>query len=241
MKYKNLVTARYIFSGIVTLIGLPAFIILEGNLYFFLAATLYGLVINNFAQIGYHRWLCHNHFEPSSWARKFLLACITISGMGPPGHHVVAHINHHAKTDTPEDTHSPKYLSFWQIFLGRYNTPKHIKAMQLRNFMRQKDAVFVNENYWKLYILSAFIHCLVSPWLLIWLGFGYFHGFFAFNVQNYWGHSGKKGKPTELHPVVNFMMLGEGLHSHHHHKPQDAIFGEQDWGGKYIVPLLKNK
>lgn len=241
MKYKNLVTIRVLVALIITLIGLPSYILLEGNMYFFAAATFAGWFTNNIAQIGYHRWLCHNHFQPKPWARKFILFCCVISGLGPPGHHVVAHINHHAKSDTPDDTHSPKYLSFFQIFLGQYKTPKHLKPMQLKSFLKQKDAVFVTQYYWQLYIIAAFVHLLVSPWLLIWLAFNYTHGFLAFNIQNYFGHSGKKGIPTEIHPVVNFLMLGEGLHSHHHRAPQDPIYGKQDWGGRFIVPLLKNK
>ena len=240
MSYQNIVTIRVLVVLLITLIGLPMFILLEGNWLFFIIATLAGWITNNIAQIGYHRWLCHRHFEPSWWAKKLMLFCCVISGLGKPAHHVIAHLNHHAKTDTPDDTHSPKYLPAWKIFLGRYNTP-NIKPMQMKSFMKNTDAMFVTQYYWQLYIIAAFVHLLVSPWLLIWLAFNYTHGFLAFNIQNYFGHSGKKGIPTEIHPVVNFLMLGEGLHSHHHRAPQDPIFGEQDWGGKYIVPLLKNK
>lgn len=240
MNYTNFVTLRVLLALVITLIGLPMFILLESNWLFFILATLAGWITNNIAQIGYHRWLCHKHFEPSWWARKLMLFCIVISGLGKPAHHVLAHLNHHAKTDTKDDTHSPKYLPAWKIFLGRYNTPTHIKPMQMKSFMKNTDAMFVTQYYWQLYFLLAIVHFLISPWLLVWLAFNFTHGFLAFNIQNYFGHSGKKGIPTEIHPVVNALMLGEGIHDSHHKNPSASVYGKKDWSGRFIVPLLKH-
>ena len=241
MKYNDTVTLKIILSGLVTLIGIPAYFYYGGDPIFAAVVIFLGWIANNLAQIGYHRWLSHSHFEPHFFCKWLMLFSMVSSGIGPPGHQVVAHLNHHAKSDTPDDTHSPKHLGFWGVYLARYNTPKHINPMQMRHFLRKKDVVLVSKYYFNLQILLLILYTLVTPWLLVFAGLQFFHGFLGYSTQIYFAHSGTKGEPTDIHPVVNFLLLGEGTHRLHHERPSEAVFGPGDWSGRFIVPLLKNK
>ena len=237
MKYVDWVTLKIIMMFAITVIGIPAYFIMGGSWELALIFTIAGHITNNLAQIAYHRWLCHDQFEPTWLGRKILLAATVVSAVGPPGHNVVAHLNHHKHSDTELDTHSPKHLGWWKMLMGRYQTPSG--AIPMRKFLRKRDAVFTTKHYWKLYYGSVILHGLVNPWLVVWMAFNFTHAWFFLTYLNYFGHNGKKAEPTTIDFVSNMIMWGEGYHDNHHDDVSRVVLGPWDIGGKYVVPLLR--
>lgn len=236
MKYIDKVTAKIIIAFLITIVGIPAYFYFGGSWQLALLYTVIGHITNNLAQIAYHRWLCHDQFEPSWLGRKILLACTVVSAVGPPGHNVVAHLNHHKHSDSDLDTHSPADLGWWRMLLGRYRTPSAVIPM--RRFAVKRDAVYVTKHYWKLYVLSCVLHALIDPWLLVWKAFNFTHAWYYLTYLNYHGHSGPKAQPATIDFLSNMIMWGEGYHDEHHKNARRLVLGKWDIGGKYVVPLL---
>jgi len=83
-----------------TIIGLPLWFLIEQPtiwevLFWFILCRF----VTRVANIGYHRWLTHQQFEPSWLGRKLMLWFMVITAEAPPGHYVVSHLQHHANTD----------------------------------------------------------------------------------------------------------------------------------------------
>lgn len=239
MKYTDKVTIKVIVMLLISLIGIPAYFLTGGSWELALLYTVLGHITNNLAQICYHRWLCHDQFKPTWFARKLLLFSTVVSAVGPPGHNVVAHMNHHKYSDTEKDTHSPKHLGWWKMYMGRYRTPD--KPIGIRFFSKQKDAVYVTKNYWKLYAVAVVLHALIDPWLVVWMAFNFTHAWYFLTYLNYFGHDGRKGVPSSTHIIPNLIMWGEGYHDKHHEDGQALVLGKWDFGGKFVVPKLLSK
>ena len=237
IKYIDWVTLKIVVMFVIAVIGVPAYFIMGApNWELVLVYIIVGYITYNFAQICYHRWLCHFQFEPNWLGRKILLASTVISAVGPPGNIVFAHLNHHKYADKEGDPHSPKDLGWWRMLLGRYKTPTG--AVSIRKFLRQRDAVFTTKHYWKLYSGVVIIHALINPWLVVWMAFNFIYGWFFLTYLNYFGHNGKEGEPTTINFVMNMQFWGEGYHDNHHDNESRLVQGPWDVGGKYVVPLL---
>ena len=237
IKYIDWVTLKIAVMFVNAVIGVPAYFIMGApNWELVLVYIIVGYITYNFAQICYHRWLCHFQFEPNWLSRKILLASTVISAVGPPGNIVFAHLNHHKYADKEGDPHSPKDLGWWRMLLGRYKTPTG--AVSIRKFLRQRDAVFTTKHYWKLYSGVVIIHALINPWLVVWMAFNFIYGWFFLTYLNYFGHNGKEGEPTTINFVMNMQFWGEGYHDNHHDNESRLVQGPWDVGGKYVVPLL---
>ena len=193
--------------------------------------------VSRIANVGYHRWLAHHQFEPSWIGRKLMLWCMVLSAESPPGHYVATHLQHHANTDKEGDPHGPKQIGLRRLFFGQYDTVTP-KIGYLRFYSKQKDAQFVTEHYWLLYLINWIILGLISKWLIIWMAFMFVFTWVWFIVINWNGHGGLKGEPTNLGWLSNIFMGGEDYHKNHHEKPGNLVYGKYDWTGKFIVPLL---
>ena len=79
MKYIDWVTLKIAVMFVIAVIGVPAYFIMGApNWELVLVYIIVGYITYNFAQICYHRWLCHFQFEPNWLGRKILLATPTI-------------------------------------------------------------------------------------------------------------------------------------------------------------------
>ena len=238
VKYKDKTTIKVIILFLVAIIGTSFWFYQGGTLLQFLFWFVLGSFVSRIANVGYHRWLTHNQFEPTWLGRKIMLAFMVITGEAPPGHYVVAHINHHRHSDKMGDPHGPKQIGFWNLAFGRYDTTK---PSFMRTYARAKDAQWVTKYYWELYLATWITAGLMSPWLIIWMS-----GIFAWSwLQminlNWRGHGGKKGTPTNLGWISNIFMGGEDYHKNHHENPGNLVMGKWDTTGKVLVPLLLQK
>ena len=75
IKYIDWVTLKIAVMFVIAVIGVTAYFIMGApNWELVLVYIIVGYITYNFAQICYHRWLCHFQFEPNWLSRKILLA-----------------------------------------------------------------------------------------------------------------------------------------------------------------------
>lgn len=245
LAYTDRVTAKVIFFTAVSLFAIPYYFYAGGTLLGFLAVRAVATFINIAAVIGSHRWLCHNSFSPSRFGSWFMLFGMVLGGYGKPLHIVIAHRLHHANTDTELDPHSPKNLSLLKLWLGRYTIGPG--ARPPKDFFRKPQAVFVNQHYWKLYILFNLALALIDlKTALIFCPVTFLFGWTINAVFiNYLSH--KNGSSYELRNLNRFIVSfthGEGLHKNHHENPSSYDFsgpGQKDPAVPIIRHLLMQK
>ena len=133
------------------IVGLVYWFMNGATLWQFMFAFVMLSLVSRIANAGYHRWLTHNQFQPTWIGRKIMLYFMVLTGEAPPGHYVIAHLNHHKYTDEEGDPHGPKQIGFWNLALGKYG---ETKPAFMRTYARHKDAQWVTEHYWRLYLAN---------------------------------------------------------------------------------------
>ena len=239
LSYTDKTKVKIILLFTMTIIGLPLwFLIEQPTIWEVLFWFMFCRFVTRVANIGYHRWLTHQQFEPSWLGRKLMLWFMVITAEAPPGHYVVSHLQHHANTDKEGDPHGPKQIGFWRLFWGEYDEVKP-RVNFLKYYAKQKDAQFVTNHYWKLYFLNLIILASINMWSIVWLSFMFSWSWLQMLHINWRGHGGVKGTPANLGLISNILIGGENYHKNHHDKPRRLIYGKWDTTGKYLVPLLR--
>jgi len=245
LSYIDQVTIKVIFLTALSLFAIPYYFYAGGTLLGFIVVRVIATFINGVATIGSHRWLCHNSFKPSKFGTWFMLFGMVLTGYGRPLHIVVAHRLHHANTDTDLDPHSPKNMSLLNMWLGRYTIGSGVRVP--KDFFRKPEAVFVNNHYWKLYILFNVVFALIDlKTALIFCPVTFLFGWTANNVfVNYMSHkNGDKYELRNLNKFITSFTHGEGLHKNHHDDPSNYDFsgnGRKDPALPIIKHLLMAK
>ena len=194
----------------------------------------------------YHRLLAHNSWKAPRWFEIFGTLCATVGLTGSSLAWSSIHKEHHLKSDTPEDPHSPFYMKWWRVqFLSMFRRPKI-------QFMRQKlnDPFhrFAHRNYFLINSAYAVLLVVLDPFALVyaWL----FPSFILWNsgsLVNTVGHlSGYRNFNTADKSQNNFLLAwltwGEGWHNNHHQNPSNYCFKykwfEFDLGG-FLIRLIK--
>jgi stearoyl-CoA desaturase (delta-9 desaturase) len=232
-----------------------------------IAIALYGLSIQSILLIllGYflygclgivitfHRYLTHRSYETHPWLIKIfsLLGCFSVTGS--PLAWVAIHINHHLKSDKPDDPHSPLYKG-WKIFTLDYVTQvdKDTK-WRMRGLVTDKYQQFLHRYYFLLNLLYSLMLFLIGGFYLM----VFLHWAPAIvtalmsNVVNYVGHKpnwigGFRTYNLQDQSSNNWIWAipswGESWHNNHHRYPKRSFFGEKwyqlDISG-LIIKLIK--
>ena len=84
--------------------------------------TLIGVILFRHigGEIGAHRYFAHRSFKAKPWAHKFMAICGIFIYQGTQFPWVAFHRYHHEKSDTPEDPHSPHYLSPFDVWFTNW-------------------------------------------------------------------------------------------------------------------------
>jgi len=244
LSYTDKVTIKVILMSIISIFGLFYF--------FYAGGTIWQLILIRFVArffmaahaIGSHRWLCHYSFKPSLFGKYLMLTGLVMTGYGRPLHLAVAHGMHHKYTDQPLDPHSPRDTSFLSLWLGRYNL--HDNYVVPMKFFREKEAMFVNQNYWALFFLFNIALMIID--LKTALVFGPLNFIYSWTLNaviNYYGHKqGDQIGPKNLNKLISIFTVGEGLHKTHHDNPSSYDFGSKgqpDLGKIFIELFLINR
>lgn len=244
LSYIDKVSIKVILLAIISLIAIPYYFIAGGTLLGFIIVRLVSYPFAIFGGIAYHRWLCHNSFVPSTFGRYLMWTGLIVSGYGNPLHNVIAHRLHHAHSDTDLDPHSPNHHSWVNLWLGRYQIKSGIRYP--KDFYRNKEAVFVSNHYWKLYIAFNIVLALIDfKTALIFGPVSFTMAWILNTMVNYNGHTlNGVVEPRNLGPVITMLTGGEGLHKNHHNDQTSHSFaspGRFDLGAIVIEKILMAK
>ncbi len=248
LSYTDKVTTKVVFFTVLALFAIPFWFISGGTILGYIAVRLVAKFFHTTATIGHHRWLSHNSFKPNIFGKFLMLFSLVISGFGKPLHLVIAHRAHHVNMETENDPHSPLYVSKLDMWLGKFRIPKG--APVPRDFFRDKQLVWVNNNYWKLFFAFNVILAIIDlPTALIFCPVTIFNLYWGFIIINYYGHNGNAVNkedvgPINLHPAWAIIAHGEELHKNHHDNPNSYHYqfnGRIDVAKPYIEHVLIQK
>lgn len=211
--------------------GITANILILIFLGYFLYGCL-GIVVT------FHRYLTHNSFQTDPYLIKMLSVLGCFAGTGSPLAWVAIHINHHLKSDKPDDPHSPLYKGIKIFTLDYVNEVNNDTKWRMRRLVTDKFQQFLHRYYFAINIAySLVLFSIGGLYLMI-----FFHWApaaltaFMSNVVNYVGH-----KPNWLgsfrtynlsdHSSNNWLLAipswGEAWHNNHHRFPKRCYFGDK--------------
>lgn len=226
--------------GILTLLGtITAFmtygITLNALLLIFVGYFLYGCLG---IVVTYHRQLTHNSYKTYPMLTKIFSVLGCFAGTGSPLAWVAIHINHHLKSDKPDDPHSPLYKGIKIFTLDYVNEVSADTKWRMRSLVTDKFQQFLHRYYFAINIAYSTVLYLIGGFYLM----IFFHWAPAFitalmsNVVNYVGH-----KPSWIGGFRTYNLndastnnwlwaipsWGESWHNNHHRHPKNFSLGEK--------------
>jgi stearoyl-CoA desaturase (delta-9 desaturase) len=233
--------------------GAQAFMILSliGTIY---ATVIYGVSLNAILLsllgyflygclgivVTYHRYLTHKSYNTNPLLVKLfsLLGCF--GGTGSPLAWVAIHINHHLKSDKPEDPHSPLYKGVKIFALNYVNEVDKDTKWRMRSLVTDRYQQFLHRYYFAIIIAYSILLFIIGGFYLM----IFFHWTPAAitaimsNVVNYVGHKpnwwgGYRSYNLNDQSSNNWLWAipswGESWHNNHHRFPKDYTFKKQWW------------
>jgi stearoyl-CoA desaturase (delta-9 desaturase) len=186
--------------------------------------------------IGYHRYFCHKSFVLTNpWKERFILWAGVLAGQGSPIFWTVIHRGyHHRKPDSEDDPHSPIHgaLNSFILWMFKLDGSK-VNPRYAVDLMRNKEIVFIHENYVKIWLAFNITLLLISPTLFLYFSIlPCFITLMSYNLTNCLNHVktwSYKNFPTNDQsynvPWLFPLVLGECWHNNHHGRPGASHFG----------------
>ncbi len=187
---------------------------------------------------GYHRYFAHRSYRTSR-VFQFVLAWLGCSALQKgPLWWAAHHREHHRRSDTPADPHSPHETSFWWSHVGWILSGEHTETPweQIQDWSRYPELRWLDRNHWVPGICLAVLCWLVGGWSgLVW-GFVVstilvYHATFTINSLSHLFGSRRYDTPDDSRNNVwlALITLGEGWHNNHHHYQSSANQGFFWW------------
>jgi len=190
--------------------------------------------------VTFHRNLTHKSYKTHPLLEKIFSIFGCLGGTGSPLAWVAIHINHHLKSDKPEDPHSPLYKGLKIFGLSYDKEVDSSTKWRMRNIVTDKFQQFLHRYYF----------LIVSTWsLILFLIGGFYLMIFLHwipalvtivmsNVVNYIGHKpnwwgGYRRYNLNDQSTNNWLWSipswGETWHNNHHRHPKNFSCGEKWW------------
>jgi fatty-acid desaturase len=203
--------------------------------------------------ITYHRCLTHKSYQTYPFLTKLFSVLGCLGGTGSPLAWVAIHLNHHLKSDKPNDPHSPYYKGL-KIFTLQYE-----QEVDSGTKWRMRDLIVDPFQQF----LHRYYFLIIAAWsVILYLIGGLYLAIFLHwapaavtaimsNVVNYIGH-----KPNWIgsyrtynlndHSANNWLFAipswGETWHNNHHRHPKNYSCGQRWWEldiSALIIKLIK--
>jgi len=198
----------------------------------------------------YHRYFSHKTYQVSRAMQFFMAVLGCTAGQRGPLWWASHHREHHLKSDTTADPHSPKYgflnsHTLWFLKKGNFS----MRPQRIKDMMKYPELVTLERVDWLPFVATAVIcFCLgkllgnlmpgletSGPQLLVW---GFFvstvvlyHATYTINSLSH--RYGKRRFNTADDSRNNFFLalltLGEGWHNNHHRYPASTRQGFYWW------------
>jgi stearoyl-CoA desaturase (delta-9 desaturase) len=235
MSHNQLVRSLQVLNHILLLSGL-IIVFYTGQYYYLLISLLTYWFIGVFGiNIGMHRLISHRSFKTHPLIEKALALISVLTTVGSPLAWTAIHRQHHRKTETDEDPHSPIYLGNFKAWFGFWGYKK-IDLKLVRDIRTDSYHRFLHKKYFWIILTYCLILFLINPLLVI---FAYsipacfcLHSTSAIIViahrHGYKTYDLKKDQSRNSW-IASLITLGEGWHNNHHAKPYNWKSGEKWW------------
>ena len=203
--------------------------------------------------VTYHRQLTHDSYKTNPLLTKLFSILGCFAGTGSPLAWVAIHINHHLKSDKPDDPHSPLYKGIKIFSLDYVNEVNNDTKWRMRKLVTDTFQQFLHRYYFAIIALYSIILFMIGGfWLMVFLHWtpALVTGLMS-NVVNYVGHkpnwlggyrSHNLNDQSTNNWVWSIPSWGESWHNNHHRFPKNAYFGTKWWEidiSGLIIKLIK--
>jgi stearoyl-CoA desaturase (delta-9 desaturase) len=223
------------------------------------ASSLWLLMLGYFAYgclgivVTFHRKLTHQSYNTHPLLTKIFAVLGCFAGTGSPLAWIAIHLNHHRKSDKPNDPHSPMYKG-WRIFTLDYVDEVDANTKwKMRRLVTDRFHQFLHRYYFLiLFGWSALLFLLGGLYLMIWLHWApMLVTAIMSNVVNYVGHKptwfgGSRRYALNDQSSNNWLWAipswGESWHNNHHRHPRNYSLGEKWWEidiSAMVIRLIK--
>ena len=233
---------------------------LFGLYYYDISSATVGLIILGYFMYGclgivvtYHRYLTHKSYQTHPWLVKLFSVLGCLGGTGSPLAWVAIHLNHHLKSDKPNDPHSPYYKGL-KIFTLQYEHEVDPNTKwRMRDLIVDPFQQFLHRYYFLLIaVWSITLYFIGGFYLVIFLHWAPAAiTAIMSNVVNYIGH-----KPNWIgsyrrynlndYSTNNWIFAipswGETWHNNHHRHPKNYSCGQRWWEldiSALVIKLIK--
>lgn len=218
-----------------------------------LVIPFYFVLVGFGISITFHR-LCTHHSYPSfpRWLKILGLFCGTVVGQGSSIGWVTKHAQHHVKSDTEQDPHSPQFTNPWLLYWTNLIHGANVQIKYGITALRDPVQVWFHKYYWPINTVYALVMASLGP---EWLIFGYFvpatlgwlvTGYGVAIASHQWGYITYDDTMdhSRNNPFVGYLVFGEGYQNNHHAFPGDGKYsrgpGELDPMGWVFKKLFHN-
>jgi stearoyl-CoA desaturase (delta-9 desaturase) len=233
---------------------------LFGLYYYGISLSTIGVIILGYFMYGclgvvvtYHRYLTHKSYQTHPFLIKLFSVLGCFGGTGSPLAWVAIHLNHHLKSDKPNDPHSPHYKGL-RIFALEYEHEVDSNTKwRMRDLIVDPFQQFLHRYYFLIIAAwSVTLYFIGGLYLVIFLHWApAVVTAIMSNVVNYIGH-----KPNWIgsyrtynlndHSANNWIFAipswGETWHNNHHRHPKNYSCGQRWWEfdiSALIIKLIK--
>lgn len=189
----------------------------------------------------FHRLLTHRSFQVPKPLEYVLAVIATLACQGGPVAWVATHRLHHARSDQPEDPHSPRDGFFWSHMGWCMHKNKNIDALESQSrwapdLARDKGMVFIDKTQilWTI-LLAAGLYAWGGWPFIFWgvfmrLVLVYHSTWFVNSAAHVWGYKTYNAKDDSRNLWwVALLTYGEGWHNNHHAFQSSARHGLKWW------------
>lgn len=201
-----------------------------------IAIPFYFVLVGIGVSITFHR-LCTHHAYPSFpyWLKILGLAFGTVTGQGSSIGWVTKHAQHHVKSDTEQDPHSPHYNNPWLLYWTNLIHGANVQVKYGITAMRDPIQVWFHKYYWTVnlaYLLTLSLFGLkyvvfgyFVPAALGWLATGYGVAI-ASHSRGYISYTDTHDH-SRNNVLVGYLVFGEGYQNNHHKVPNQCILSHR--------------
>jgi len=234
-------------TGLITLVGVPAYAIIYGFTGWQIAAMLIGIIFCEISiTAGYHRLWSHRAYEAHWIARLILAIGGTFATQNSILHWSSDHRQHHRFVDNNDkDPYSAK-RGFWFSHIGwmvrDYGTDQGPDYKNCNDLKKDPIVMWQHRHYLPLVLgLNFGIPILLGLWFGdIWgtilllgvarLAISHHMTFFINSLAHIWGTQPYSDSNTSKdNGVLAFLTMGEGYHNYHHNFQRDYRNGILWW------------
>jgi stearoyl-CoA desaturase (delta-9 desaturase) len=205
--------------------------------------------------VTYHRQLTHDSYKTNTIFTKVFSVLGCFAGTGSPLAWVAIHINHHLKSDKPDDPHSPLYKGIKIFTLDYVNEVNNDTKWRMRKLVTNTFQQFLHRYYFAIIALYSIVLFTIGGfWLMVFLHWtpALITGLMS-NVVNYVGHKpnwlgGYRSHNLNDQSTNNWLWSipswGESWHNNHHRFPKNAYFGNKWWEldiSGLVIKLIKTQ